>query len=326
MAKIKDITGQKFGKLTAIRETKKNYWLFNCDCGKQKEIVKYSLFRKRHPTKSCSCYKEIDISGQKYTCLTAKKRIDEKKWLFICDCGKEKIINKGDVLTKKTKSCGCRKSAYTDFSGQRFGALVALKPAQRISGVKNTWLLQCDCGKTIERNVHKLSPNSSCGCLSVQHFNSGIVKGKRFGNLVILKKMEQGWEVQCDCGRIFEAHSQLFIRSIPPTSCGCKSIYSLNPQDRSINSDGYAMCRYFGHPCSPNKHKVLEHRLVMEKQIGRYLLPNENVHHKNNIKTDNRPENLELWVKSQPAGARAKDLVSHAREILKVYGDLFLED
>ena len=65
----------------------------------------------------------------------------------------------------------------------------------------------------------------------------------------------------------------------------------------STKRDGYVYVYNPEHPNAKRNGKggggyVLEHRLVMEKILGRYLLPDEDINHINGDKKDNRPENL----------------------------------
>lgn len=57
----------------------------------------------------------------------------------------------------------------------------------------------------------------------------------------------------------------------------------------------------------------------MAEMLGRTLLKGENVHHRNGDRSDNRPENLELWVTTQPSGQRPSDLLVWAYEIIARY-------
>lgn len=64
-----------------------------------------------------------------------------------------------------------------------------------------------------------------------------------------------------------------------------------------IDSHGYVQVMSKGHPRANGRMGyVREHILVMEKHIGRYITPDEDVHHINGLKTDNRLENLQLMT------------------------------
>lgn len=79
---------------------------------------------------------------------------------------------------------------------------------------------------------------------------------------------------------------------------------------RVRSTNGYVRVHLPTHPRANCDGYVQEHRLVMEQLLGRPLEPFENVHHKNGVRDDNRPENLELWTKPQPAGQRPEDIVA----------------
>lgn len=72
-------------------------------------------------------------------------------------------------------------------------------------------------------------------------------------------------------------------------------IYVYTPDHPSANRDGY----------------VLEHRLVAEQLAGRIIRRGEHVHHMNENRADNRPENLKVLSASEHAKLHAPDFMSH---------------
>lgn len=104
----------------------------------------------------------------------------------------------------------------------------------------------------------------------------------------------------------------------------CARLYdwqTRQPKDRIPAPGGYVWKYVVNHPHGVRVNKkmrpeggyIMEHRWVMEQQMGRYLLPEEKVHHKNGIRDDNDPSNLEVWLvlRKDPAGQRVEDLIDY---------------
>ena len=74
-----------------------------------------------------------------------------------------------------------------------------------------------------------------------------------------------------------------------------------NKGGKRTNKQGYIEVWKPEHPNANKKGYILEHRLIMSEYIGRALLRNEDVHHKDKNKTNNDINNLELMTKSEHA-------------------------
>ena len=91
---------------------------------------------------------------------------------------------------------------------------------------------------------------------------------------------------------------------------------------RWVDPKGYfwIKCPVPGHPNAKRSGGwIAEHVWVMSQMIGRPLRPGETVHHRNLIRSDNRPSNLELWTSHQPRGARVPDMLAWCRWFLSEY-------
>lgn len=125
MGKKIDLTGQRFGKLTVLKEAEKRNdhgsvcWICRCDCGNQVTVSSDNL--RRNHTQSCGCKKKeaaqqrvVDLTGKKFGKLTVIKKAKNPYkgrhicWECNCDCGTKGLIIDGENLKHgRTSSCGC---------------------------------------------------------------------------------------------------------------------------------------------------------------------------------------------------------------------------
>jgi hypothetical protein len=197
---IKNIAGQKFGKLLVIEMVDKpegikkgTYWLCQCDCGNIKSIPSDYLLDGN--TKSCGCLKleKEDLSGMKFNRWTVIEFSHYGKrrnlyWKCVCDCGTEKTVKGSQLKNGESKSCGCLNKEIThermfkDLTGFRFERLIVIKidhtkPKIR-GGYEYYWECICDCGNSVicSGKSLKSGERKSCGCLRLERQRKVLLK------------------------------------------------------------------------------------------------------------------------------------------------------
>lgn len=202
MSRKIDLTGQRFGRLVAVRESERRgrftEWVCQCDCGKT-TVARVGHLRSG-ATRSCGClHREnarrpsgnaVDMAGQRIGRLQVIREDGRSGdgavcWLCLCECGRT-VRREGRSLRRSAApSCGCldreRSSARLSarlrgqpsvtrlaLRGGRFGRWLVLDeaPIGRSGGLY--WACQCDCGtlRDVQGARLKAGLSSSCGCLA----------------------------------------------------------------------------------------------------------------------------------------------------------------
>lgn len=176
MATALDLTGKKFGKLTALRrlpnQGRRTIWECECECGNIVPVRTENL-RSGHTT-SCGCKVRepsknfIDLTGLQFGEWTViAKAARESYWKCRCSCGVEREVYAPSLKKGVSLSCGhlSKNQIRKPIIGNRYGNLVVLSQFKK----DDNWYCecQCDCGnKTIVKRQNLTSENTqSCGCI-----------------------------------------------------------------------------------------------------------------------------------------------------------------
>lgn len=190
MAKLMDLTGQKFDKLLVLEKApsrkRHTYWKCQCDCGNICEVSSEFL-KKPNLSRDCGCSKKKNIQkkkneeranwlvGKQFGKLTVIRPTEERinnsiVWECICDCGNIKNVPTHLLTNGHTRSCGClvREVQGKDLTNQRFGKLIVLYPCDYKKSHLILWHCKCDCGNECDIESYNLRAGltKSCGCIN----------------------------------------------------------------------------------------------------------------------------------------------------------------
>ena len=158
--------GQTFGDWTVIGfvSGRNTHVLCRCQCGKEKQINKYTLLDGRYT--NCGHLKNldrvIDLTGQKFGELTAVEYMGGQYWKCKCSCGQTCIKHRNHLIDGRAIKCSKEHGKIKDnLCGKKFTNLTVLKYLGN-----SVWRCRCICGNIIpvfEANLLNLSVRQ-CGC------------------------------------------------------------------------------------------------------------------------------------------------------------------
>lgn len=175
-----DLTGQRFGKLVAVRQVRsengRTRWECRCDCGNMHITTSHALKSGNCTSCGCNRYQKgrgvADIRGRRFGRLTALYHTDRRSkkgsvfWHCRCDCGNEVEVTEDGLLYGNYKSCGClRQEIWKELPGQ----------LHMVDGT---------CVEMLEKRKHRRDNTS--GFRGIYRMNNGKYrvtigfKGKRF--------------------------------------------------------------------------------------------------------------------------------------------------
>lgn len=182
-------------------------------------------------------------------------------------------------VTRQCENCGADVTrARSEFGKRTFCSQACLHAV-----VSTSRMVACErCGKRVKRKPSQIRDHTFCSFACRDEGRSAVIPCRTCGKLVRMPKCKVRRHNYCSNKCLGEAQEGA---GSPVWKGG-----------RIIDKSGYVMIGNKDHPHASGNGYVREHRLVMEKKIGRYLRPEEVVHHENGVKDDNRIENLKLFA------------------------------